>query len=311
MRGRFWMARGWQDHPLFARETFTRAQAWCWLIEMAAWKPTRKEIGSKTITLNRGQLSYSTRYMAKAWRWGSEAKVRRYLCVLVEWENIATSTDAGQTIVTICNYNKYQKAQPATDAPPTQERRSGDSEIDAPTDAPTDLLNACNDVENQDEQSDTDAPTDADVTSVVSQNRRKKREELRNKIQGAFEKFWKIYPSRYPHSNPKKPTWEKFQQKIKDGASVEDILRGTRGFAAAINMQHVEEGDRFAVRTAICQAVTFLHQERYSGYLPSPEKPLTDEQRAALARHSGDGQAAPPNVVSIHTGKPGDTPDAA
>ena len=304
------MARGWQDHPLFAREPYTRAQAWCWLIEMAAWKPTKKEIGGKTITLKRGQLSYSTRYMAKAWRWGGEAKVRRFLCVLVEWENIAVSTDAGQTIITICNYNKYQNDARDTDAPATQERRTDDSKIDALDDAVMGLLSACNGDENQDGQEDTDAPTDAAATQGMTQNRRKKREELINNIQGAFEKFWKIYPSRYPHSNPKKPAWEKFQQKIKEGASVEDILIGTECFLRAVHIQRGEEGDNFKVRTAICQAVTFLSQERYSGYLLPPEKPLTDEQRAALARHRSDGQAD--NVVNLHADKhDGGAPDAA
>lgn len=301
------MARGWQDHPLFARETFTRAQAWCWLIEMAAWTPTKKEIGGKTITLKRGQLSYSTRYMAKAWRWKGEAKVRRFLCVLVEWENIATSTDAGQTIITICNYNKYQKTATTTDAPATQERRTDDSKIDAPDNAATDLLSACNGEGNQDGQEDVDAPADAVATQGVTQNRRKKREELINNIQGAFEKFWCIYPSRYPHSNPKKPAREKFERKVKEGATIEGILRGAEGFAVAISVQRRQEGDRFSVRTAICQAVTFLSQERYDQYKAEAEAPLTDEQKAALARHRGDGQGeTAPNVVSLHAGKQGE-----
>ena len=61
------------------------------------------------------------------------------------------------------------------------------------------------------------------------------------------------------------------------------------------------------MRTAVCQAVTFLHQERYDQYGAEDEKPLTDEQSAALARHRGDGQGeASPNVVSLHASKPGE-----
>ena len=307
MRGRFWMARGWQDHPLFAREPYTRAQVWCWLVEMAAWKPARKEIGSKTITLKRGQLSYSTRYMAKAWRWGGEAKVRRFLCVLVEWENIAVSTDAGQTIITICNYNKYQNDARDTDAPATQERRTDDSKIDALDDAVMGLLSACNGDENQDGQEDTDAPTDAAATQGMTQNRRKKREELISNIDGAFEKFWDLYPSRSPASNPKKLALDAFRRKVEAGALVEDILRGVEGFAAAVKQQQRQDGEKYNPRGAVCQAVTFLNQERYNDYGTQAEKPLTEEQRAVLARHSGDGQGdTVPNVVSIHTSKPGE-----
>ena len=142
---------------------------------------------------------------------------------------------------------------------------------------------------------------------VPTQNRRKKREDLRNNTRDAFEAFWKIYPSRYPHSNPKKPAREKFEKKVQNGTAVEDILRGTEGFAAAVNIQRRQEGSRFETRTAICQATTFLHQERYAGYIPEPEAPLTDEEKAVLARHQAAGQGeTAPNVVSLHAGKPGE-----
>ena len=87
MSGRYWMARGWMDHSLFRGEPYSKAQAWCWLIEKAAWKRHRIAIGGKEIFLRRGQLSYSTRYMAKAWGW-SEAKVRRVLRLFQKWSNI-------------------------------------------------------------------------------------------------------------------------------------------------------------------------------------------------------------------------------
>ncbi len=127
----------------------------------------------------------------------------------------------------------------------------------------------------------------------------------------AFEKFWDAYPSRSPASNPKKLALDAFRRKVEAGVPVGDILRGGERFAAAVRQQQIQDGDRYDSRGAVCQAVTFLNQERYNDYGTQAEKPLTDEQRAALARHSGDGQTAAPNVVNIHTGKPGDTPDAA
>ena len=60
-------------------------------------------------------------------------------------------------------------------------------------------------------------------------------------------------------------------------------------------------------RHAVCQAVTFLNQERFNDYGPEVETPLTDEQRAVLARHSGDGQGGTVlDVVTLHAGKTGE-----
>ncbi len=128
----------------------------------------------------------------------------------------------------------------------------------------------------------------------------------------AFEEFWNAYPSRGDGPNPKKPAREKFLQKVAAGTPVEVLLRGVRGFAAAVERRREQEGEGFAPTTAVCQAVTFLGQERYDQYRAEAEKPLTEAQRAALARHSGDGQGETgANVVNLHAGKPGNTPDAA
>lgn len=75
-------------------------------------------------------MTYSTRYLAKAWGW-SEPKVRRYLDALRNAKKIDAATDAGQTVITICDYDKIQSprkaADAATDAQATQERRTTDA----------------------------------------------------------------------------------------------------------------------------------------------------------------------------------------
>jgi len=125
MSGFYRMHRGWMDHPALggAREPFCRRAAWCWMIENAAWKGTRESIAGKTIQLERGQLTASLRYMAKAWGW-SEAAVRRFIERLKTDAMIDAATDAGQLVITICNYSKYQAYIGTADAP-----------ADAPTDA--------------------------------------------------------------------------------------------------------------------------------------------------------------------------------
>lgn len=130
MSGFYRMARGWQDGALFGNEPFSKRDAWIWMIEEAAYMPREIGVGGKVVTLQRGQFCHSLRYMAKAWKW-DEAKVRRFLSRAKTLMQIDAATDAGQTVVTICNYDKYQAPVPANDAADdasaTQQRRGDDA----------------------------------------------------------------------------------------------------------------------------------------------------------------------------------------
>lgn len=136
MSGFYLMARGWLDHPALGggREAYCRRAAWVWLIEAARYQDGSIGIAGKTVLLKRGQLTHSTRFLASAWGW-SEAGVRRFLDRLKTDALIDAATDAGQTIITICNYERYQakpdSADAASDASSgaaaTQDRRSSDA----------------------------------------------------------------------------------------------------------------------------------------------------------------------------------------
>lgn len=118
-------------HPAFASDPFCRGWAWDWLISNACWKPTRFDIRGRTVTLERGQLCVTTRDLAARWRW-SEAAVRRFLTRLKTDAMIDANTDAGRTIITVCNYSKYQDdhregdatGDAASGAKVTQKRRT-------------------------------------------------------------------------------------------------------------------------------------------------------------------------------------------
>ncbi len=122
--GYYRMARGWLEHPVLQGESYDRRSAWAWLIEEAKWQDRRCEIAGRFVELRRGQLSHSTRFMAEAWQW-SEARVRRFLTRLKTEAMIDAASDAGQTVITICNYDTYQaasiKSDAASDAPATQQ----------------------------------------------------------------------------------------------------------------------------------------------------------------------------------------------
>jgi hypothetical protein len=124
------IARGLWDDPEFRDAEMSPREAWIWMIARATWKQRAARVGSKVVTLERGQLAYSTRYLAKIFKW-SEARVRRYLKVIEGRSKIDAATDAGITVITIRNYDKYQtppdKGDALSDAEATQQRRTSDA----------------------------------------------------------------------------------------------------------------------------------------------------------------------------------------
>lgn len=107
-RGVFAVDRGLFEHPMFADESLTEREAWMWLVSEAAWKDRPRRIGSVVVHLRRGQLAASIRFMAEAWGW-SKSKVGRFLDRLKTGTMIGHETGHGVSIITICNYDKYQR----------------------------------------------------------------------------------------------------------------------------------------------------------------------------------------------------------
>jgi hypothetical protein len=100
--GYYILHRGWFDSPNFKQRTLCERAAWIWLIEHACWQPKKIRVSGKIMTLGRGQLSYSRRFLAKAmnrktvkigndqsYEWGvveaKFGKVRKYACVDYHW----------------------------------------------------------------------------------------------------------------------------------------------------------------------------------------------------------------------------------
>ena len=96
------MARRIFEHQKFDGDTFSRRDAFMWLVAEAAWKDQPP--------LKRGQLSHSVRFMAVKFGW-TAPKVQRFLASLKADTMIETVADTGQTVITICNYDKYQNSK--------------------------------------------------------------------------------------------------------------------------------------------------------------------------------------------------------
>lgn len=113
-------------HPLFRGQKFCRGYAWDWMCAQAAYADREVSVKGKTITLKRGQFCHSIRFMADVFGWDRSAS-DRFLTRLKTESMIETSTETGQLVVTICNYDFYQGAgaqgETATETPTETEVR--------------------------------------------------------------------------------------------------------------------------------------------------------------------------------------------
>ncbi len=74
-----------------------------------------------------------------------------------------------------------------------------------------------------------------------------------------FEIFWRTYPSRRPHSNPKKPARAKFEAAVKRGVAAADIIRGAEHYGDYVEREHTDA-------KYVAQAKTWLNEERWTQY---------------------------------------------
>lgn len=127
-RGFIALYRGYFDHDFFKQEPLTEREAFQWLIMEACWEPKTVRIDGVKVTLQRGDLAHSLRFLAEAW--GPEAwdlsRVRRFI-VRLESEGMISrntfETPNGTQLkhqtqrLTICNYDKFQSLRSAYETP--------------------------------------------------------------------------------------------------------------------------------------------------------------------------------------------------
>jgi hypothetical protein len=127
MTGWIRLHRQLADHPIWTGERFARGQAWADLLMMAAFADHVLAKGNRSLEVKRGQVLHSQVALARRWRWDRET-VRRFFRFIESLNmcRIETSkaTDTGYTLITIMNYELFQRDQegtrepvPASDAP--------------------------------------------------------------------------------------------------------------------------------------------------------------------------------------------------
>lgn len=97
-----------QEHPLWLSEPFTKGQAWVDLLTLANFKDGFLLVRGLKVPIRRGEVGWSEVKLAKRWQW-SRGKIRRFLVHLEEEQMVDIKKDNKTTIITICNYNKFQR----------------------------------------------------------------------------------------------------------------------------------------------------------------------------------------------------------
>jgi hypothetical protein len=106
MNGGF--AKSYRDkwsNPIF--RNLLEAAIWSWMCDTAAWKDTRIRFNGELINLKRGQLITSRGFMANGFCVGEQV-IRTFLDNIEHDGMINQLATRRGTIITICNYEKYQ-----------------------------------------------------------------------------------------------------------------------------------------------------------------------------------------------------------
>ena len=123
MSGTINVSRDLWDDPAFQNEPFSEREAWVWMISEASWKARDRRVGKVVVSLKRGQLAHSTRFLSDAWKW-SHAKVRRFLDRLETRNMIRREPGTGVTVISIMKYDTYQNGGQSSGTVAAQQRHS-------------------------------------------------------------------------------------------------------------------------------------------------------------------------------------------
>lgn len=98
-----------RDHWLYQeKRVFSKYEAWLDLLMDANHQKNKFVFDGKLVEVDRGQRITSIRQLAERWRW-SRTKVTDFLTLLEKDEMIVRKSDSKKTLITIANYDFYQK----------------------------------------------------------------------------------------------------------------------------------------------------------------------------------------------------------
>ena len=104
------LSRSFFNNPLWKENrTYSRSEAWLDMISSAQIDDLKTLIiKSKDITIHRGEIAASRRYLEQRWNWGS-TKVTNYLNYLKRNDMISLRQTKGETIIKLVKFNDYNE----------------------------------------------------------------------------------------------------------------------------------------------------------------------------------------------------------
>ncbi|MDR0659821.1 MAG: hypothetical protein LBG19_03250 [Prevotellaceae bacterium] len=104
------LSRSFFDCPFWEQErSYSMAEAWLDLLQMARYdeKPAVKILASnKDLTINRGEIHASIRFLSSRWGWGLE-RTQKFIDMCKKSGAIERRTEHHESILKLCNYDKY------------------------------------------------------------------------------------------------------------------------------------------------------------------------------------------------------------
>jgi len=96
------------------------------MLLQARWKEKGVLVKGNLVLVKRGQLLTSYRFISQGTGM-SLRQTRTFISILKKYTLIETANDTGQTLITICNYGKYQLDENKATQQTTQQRHSSDT----------------------------------------------------------------------------------------------------------------------------------------------------------------------------------------
>ena len=212
------------DNPAFRNAG--EAMFFAFLVLKANWRPGERRYDDRIYRLDRGELVIGARKLAEEFGW-SHKKVRTLIKHLIDGNMVvqkwAQHGAQRAPVTSICNYEKFQ-------APAGEQAQGGAQE--------------------------------GHKRGTPKKERKEVKEEnhtVDSLADQQFEVFWRAYPSRERHSNPKKPARAKFEAALKRGLVAANIIQGAKNYAAYIEREGTDA-------KYVAQAQTWLNQERWTQY---------------------------------------------
>lgn len=97
------------EHQLWReKRIFSKFEAWLDILQSARFEDSKILTGNRFIEVRRGQMPASLRYLSERWQWSTK-KVNSFLELLLQDGMICKekTRETGQTIITICKYERY------------------------------------------------------------------------------------------------------------------------------------------------------------------------------------------------------------